>query len=123
MRGRERVKAERGIYHLIGSMCTILLPIDLDKRGEIDSTSNPLPVPVTSTELATLRAHLASVVAAESSSCSASPSCSSYFIEPVEWMETFLLGHVEGKVKHLKKQSQNSVSKIFNSVTVASSPY
>jgi len=24
--------------------------------------------------------------------------CSSWFIEPVEWMESFLIGHVEGKV-------------------------
>ena len=56
-------------------------------------------MPVTPTELAELRAHLAAVVAMDnSSSCSASPSCSSYFIEPVEWMETMLLGHVEGKV-------------------------
>lgn len=53
-------------------------------------------VPVTPPELAELRAHLASVVATDS--CSSSPQCSSYFIEPVEWMEAILLGHVEGKV-------------------------
>jgi hypothetical protein len=54
---------------------------------------------VTPAELAELRAHLATVVAMDTtSSYSASPSCSSYFIEPVEWMETLLLRHVEGKV-------------------------
>lgn len=28
-----------------------------------------------------------------------STACSSYFIEPVEWMEELLLGAVEGKVR------------------------
>jgi hypothetical protein len=70
---------------------------------KLDPVPDHTPVPVTPTELAELRAHLATVVAMDtSSSCSASPNCSSYFIEPVEWMETLLLGHVEGKVVCMK---------------------
>ena len=72
-------------------------------NAESDEKVEPIPdqppVPVTPTELAELRAHLATVVAMDSTSYSASSKCSSYFIEPVEWMETLLLGHIEGKVK------------------------
>ena len=65
-------------------------------EGERDSVPEKTPVPVTPTELAELRAHLASVVAMGNSSYI---KCSSYFIEPVEWMEATLLGQVEGKVR------------------------
>ena len=65
-------------------------------EGERDSVPEQTPVPVTPTELAELRAHLASVVAMGNSSY---VKCSSYFIEPVEWMEATLLGQVEGKVR------------------------
>ena len=68
-----------------------------DRGEKVDHVQEQLdPVPVTPTELAELRAHLASVVMADS--CCSSMKCSSYFIEPVEWMEELILGHVEGKV-------------------------
>lgn len=70
-----------------------------DGGGKVDHVQEQLdPVPVTPTELAELRAHLASVVMADS--CHSSMKCSSYFIEPVEWMEELILGHVEGKVSY-----------------------
>ena len=69
-----------------------------EKEKEERSEKDRVPVPVTPTELAQLRAHLASLVASDSSS-SANAKCSSYFVEPVEWMEPSLLGHVEGKVR------------------------
>ena len=66
---------------------------------KVEPVPDQLPVPVTPTELAELKARLATVVAMDTTSCSASSKCSSYFIEAVEWMETLLLGHIEGKVK------------------------
>lgn len=68
------------------------------EEGKERSEKDQVPVPVTPTELAQLRAHLASLVASDSCS-SANAKCSSYFVEPVEWMEPSLLGHVEGKVR------------------------
>ena len=67
-------------------------------------TSPPLtpttPPPLTPTELARVRAQVASVVAhGNRSPAHVSQACSSYFIEPVEWMESALLGSVEGKVR------------------------
>ena len=67
-----------------------------EEEGEGATAPEGTPVPVTPTELAELRAHLASVVAMGNSS---SIKCSSYFIEPVEWMEATLMGQVEGKVR------------------------
>ena len=55
------------------------------------------PPPLTLDELARVRAHVASL--ATHSSPLTPHTCSSYFIEPVEWMEPTLLGHVEGKVR------------------------
>ena len=58
------------------------------------------PPPLTPTELARVRAHVASVVALGNQSTDhVSQACSSYFLEPVEWMEPALLGSVEGKVR------------------------
>ena len=72
-----------------------------DSGGKVDHVQEqPDPVPVTPTELAELRAHLASVVMADMYSCHSSVRCSSYFIEPVEWMEELILGDVEGKVSY-----------------------
>lgn len=67
-------------------------------------TSPPLtpttPPLLTPTELAKVRAQVASVVAlGKESTAGVSQACSSYFIEPVEWMESALLGSVEGKVR------------------------
>ena len=55
------------------------------------------PPPLTLDELARVRAQVASL--ATHSSPLTPHTCSSYFIEPVEWMEPTLLGHVEGKVR------------------------
>ena len=55
------------------------------------------PPPLTLDELARVRAQVASL--ATHSSPLTPNTCSSYFIEPVEWMEPTLLGHVEGKVR------------------------
>ena len=46
-------------------------------------------------DLAKVRAEVGSVVALSSQP---SKACSSFFLEPLEWMETALLGTVEGKV-------------------------
>ena len=69
-----------------------------EEKEEGGSDRDQCPVPVIPTELAKLRAQLASMVATDSSSSSSSARCSSYFVEPVEWMEAILLGQVEGKV-------------------------
>ena len=55
------------------------------------------PPPLTLDELARVRAQVASL--ATHSSPLTPNTCSSSFIEPVEWMEPTLLGHVEGKVR------------------------
>ena len=55
------------------------------------------PPPLTLDELARVRAQVASLTT--HSSPLTPNTCSSYFIEPVEWMEPTLLGHVEGKVR------------------------
>ena len=55
------------------------------------------PPPLTLDELTRVRAQVASL--ATHSSPLTPHTCSSYFIEPVEWMEPTLLGHVEGKVR------------------------
>ena len=73
---------------------------DADGGNTVDQLAERPPVPVTPAELAELRAHLASVVATANSSSPFSK-CSSYFIEPVEWMEAILLGQVEGKVRSI----------------------
>ena len=55
---------------------------------------------LTPADLARVRKQVATVVAMGNHSSPLIPkACSSYFIEPVEWMETQLLGHVEGKVR------------------------
>ena len=51
---------------------------------------------ITPEGLAKLRAQVATVTSL--SGPSSSDSCSSYFVEPMEWMESTLLGRVEGKV-------------------------
>lgn len=58
---------------------------------------SPTSPPLTLDELARVRAQVASL--ATHSSPLTPNTCSSYFIEPVEWMEPTLLGHVEGKVR------------------------
>ena len=50
--------------------------------------------PITPNELAKVRAQVAMVMSQPVSD----GRCSSWFIEPVEWMESSLLGTVEGKV-------------------------
>ena len=87
------------------SMSSSLVPHQEDGKAGIDREAKvglvqeqSDPVPVTPTELAELRANLASVVIADS--CHSSMKCSSYFTEPVEWMEELILGHVEGKVSY-----------------------
>ena len=63
------------------------------------------PPPLTPDELARVRAQVASVVAlgAQPSLSPLTPqACSSYFVEPVEWMQPMLVGQVEGKVRLLK---------------------
>ena len=86
-----------------------ILPQEDEKAGtdrgeKVDhAQEQPDPVSMTPTELAELRAHLASVVMADS--CRSAMKCSSYFIEPVEWMEELILGHVEGKVSYYRHYS------------------
>lgn len=82
---------------------------DADGGNMVDQLAEQPPVPVTPAELAELRAHLASVVATDNSSSSFSK-CSSYFIEPVEWMETILLGQVEGKVRNIELEETSFLS-------------
>ena len=48
-------------------------------------------------DLAKLRAQLASIKLTSSSRYDAI--CSSFFIEPVEWMAPLLVGHKDGKVR------------------------
>ena len=76
----------------------------LSSMNTADSpSSSPTPdTPPTLTpdELAKVRAQVASVVAlGNQPSPLISPACSSYFIEPMEWMGETLLGQVEGKVR------------------------
>lgn len=54
-------------------------------------------------DLAKVRAEVTSVVALSNQPTSSHPSktCSSFFLEPLEWMEPALLGTVEGKVRFL----------------------
>lgn len=61
------------------------------------ASTSSLPA-LTIADLARVRAQVASVVALGNQS-SVSSACSSYFIEPVEWMGELLLGEVEGKVR------------------------
>ena len=80
---------------------------DADGGNTVDQLAERPPVPVTPAELAELRVHLASVVATDNSSSPFSK-CSSYFIEPVEWMEAILLGQVEGKVRNIELYIQEA---------------
>ena len=66
-------------------------------EGTVKGGSPTSPHPLTSDELARVRAQVASL--ATHSSPLTPHTCSSYFIEPVQWMEPTLLGHVEGKVR------------------------
>lgn len=63
------------------------------------STESDSPPPFSPSELAKVRAQAALVIAlGNQPSTLTSPACSSYFIEPVEWMDPLLLGSTEGKV-------------------------
>lgn len=66
-------------------------------EGTVKGGSPTSPHLLTSDELARVRAQVASL--ATHSSPLTPHTCSSYFIEPVQWMEPTLLGHVEGKVR------------------------
>ena len=69
--------------------------------GNTAKSPSSSPPPLTPDELARVRAQVASVVAlgAQPSLSPLTPqACSSYFVEPVEWMQPMLLGQVEGKV-------------------------
>ena len=66
-------------------------------EGTVKGVSPTSPPPLTPDELARVRAQVASLTT--HSSPLTPHTCSSYFIEPVEWMEPTLLGHVEGKVR------------------------
>ena len=56
-------------------------------------------------DLAKLRAQVASMKLTSSSRDDAM--CSSFFIEPVEWMAPLLVGHKDGKVRLMESSGQN----------------
>ena len=60
-----------------------------------DHTPSLLP---TETEASAMRREVGTLLAQRAVHSSLSPSCTSYFIEPVAWMGDALLGHLEGKV-------------------------
>ncbi len=65
----------------------------------LEGQSPPSAPALTPADMARVRAQVASVVALGNQSwVRVSSACSSYFIEPVEWMGDLLLGEVEGKV-------------------------
>ena len=64
----------------------------------LNEQDSPPHTDVTPEGLAKVRAQVATVMSL--SRPSTSDSCSSYFVEPMEWMESALLGRVEGKVNN-----------------------
>ena len=39
--------------------------------------------------------------------------CSSFFVEPLEWMGPFILGHKDGKVKIIIMASDNTITPLY----------
>ena len=69
-----------------------------DPPPERETPPSPLPEPLSPSEVSKVREEVASMVALGRQQVLTLPACSSFFIEPVEWMGSQLLGHMEGKV-------------------------